>query len=114
MLLFASLAAIADDPAFALDEQQKAEIFTQAGTSLLGARDSITSLRARVGFFEAQIDGTATRNATEMTAMEYEKSALLQIDPYEAATKLEDVQFQLQSIYAVTVRMSQLSLANFL
>lgn len=47
MLLFASLAAIADDPAFALDEQQKAEIFTQAGTSLLGARDSITSLRAR-------------------------------------------------------------------
>ena len=114
MLLFASMAAIADDPLFALDEQQKTEIYTQAGTSLLGARDSITSLRAKVGFIEAQIDGAATRNAAEVTAMEFEKSALLQVDPYEAATKLEEVQFQLQSIYAVTVRMSQLSLANFL
>lgn len=113
-LLFASLAAVADDPVFGLDERQITEVFNQAGTSLLGARDSLTSLRAKVGVLEAQIDGSATRNAAEISAMEYEKSALLKVDPYEAATKLEEVQFQLQSIYSVTVRMSQLSLANFL
>jgi flagellar hook-associated protein 3 FlgL len=113
-LLFASLAALADDPAFGLDEKQITEVYNQAGASLLGSRDSLTSLRAKVGALKAQIDSSATRNATEMSAMEYEKSALLQVDPYEAATKLEEVQFQLQSIYSVTVRMSQLSLANFL
>jgi len=113
-LLFASIAAVADDPAFGLDEKQITEVYNRAGTSLLGASDFLTSLRAEVGVLEAQIDRTATRNAAEMTAMEYEKSALLQVDPYEAATKLEEVQFQLQSIYSVTVRMSKLSLANFL
>jgi len=113
-LLFASVAAVADDPAFGLDEKQITEVYNRAGTSLLGASDSLTSLRANVGVLEAQIDRTATRNAAEMSAMEYEKSALLQVDPYEAATKLEEVQFQLQSIYSVTVRMSKLSLANFL
>ncbi|WP_342845112.1 flagellin [Sulfitobacter sp. AS59] len=113
-LLFASVAAVADDPAFGLDEKQITEVYNRAGASLLGASDSLTSLRANVGVLEAQIDRTATRNAAEMSAMEYEKSALLQVDPYEAATKLEEVQFQLQSIYSVTVRMSKLSLANFL
>jgi flagellar hook-associated protein 3 FlgL len=113
-LLFASIAAVADDPAFGLDEKQITEVYNRAGTSLLGASDSLTSLRANVGVLEAQIDRSAARNAAEMSAMEYEKSALLQVDPYEAATKLEEVQFQLQSIYSVTVRMSKLSLANFL
>jgi flagellar hook-associated protein 3 FlgL len=114
MLLFASVAAVADDATFGLTTAEKAEVFSQAGTSLLGARDSIISLRSRVGFMEAQIDGAATRNAAEITVSEYEKTALLQVDPYDAATRLEEVQFQLQSLYSVTVRMSQLSLANFL
>ncbi len=114
MLRFASLAALADDPAFGLDAQQKASVFAEAGTSLLGARDGIISLRARTGFVEGQIDNVATRNAVERTSAEYEKGALLQVDPYDAATKLEEVQFQLQSLYSVTVRMSQLSLVNFL
>lgn len=114
MMLFASVAALADDPDFDLSEPDKADLFTQAGTSLLGARDSVISLRSKVGFVEAQIDGAAARNAAEMTTSEYEKTALLQVDPYEAATRLEEVQFQLQSLYSVTVRMSQLSLANFL
>ncbi|WP_245764245.1 flagellin [Sulfitobacter marinus] len=113
-LLFASVAALANDPAFDLDETQISEVFNRAGTSLLGASDSLTSLRAEVGVLEARLDSAATRNATEMSAIELEKSALLQADPYEAATKLEEVQFQLQSIYSVTVRMSKLSLANFL
>jgi flagellar hook-associated protein 3 FlgL len=46
--------------------------------------------------------------------MAFAKTGLLEIDPFEAATKLEEVQFQLQSLYSVTVRMSQLSLVKFL
>lgn len=114
MLRFASLAALAEDPSFGFTGSQKGEVFVDAGTSLLGARDAIISLRARTGFVEAQIEGISTRNAAEITSTEFEKSALLNVDPFEAATKLEDVQFQLQSLYSVTVRMSQLSLVNFL
>ena len=114
VLLFAGLAALADDPALAFADTQKAELFVEAGTSMLGARDAVIALRSRIGFVEAQIDGIATRNAAERTSAEFEKTSLLQVDPYETATKLEEVQFQLQSLYAVTAKMSQLSLVNFL
>lgn len=114
MLRFASLAALAEDPSFGFSGAQKSKVFVDAGTSLLGARDSVISLRSRTGFIEAQIEGISTRNAAEITSTEFEKSALLKVDPFEAATKLEEVQFQLQSLYSVTVRMSQLSLVNFL
>ena len=114
MLKFASLAALAGDSSLNFSRSQQAEIFLEAGTSLLGARDQVTALRSKVGGVEAQIDNATARHAAELTSTNYEKDALLSVDPYEAATKLEEVQFQLQSLYSVTVRMSQLSLVNFL
>lgn len=114
MLKFASLAALADDPSLGFDALQKSDVFLTAGTSLLGARDNLTALRSKIGFVEAQIDRATVRNTTELTSTGFERDALLSVDPYEAATRLEEVQFQLQSLYSVTARMSQLSLVNFL
>ncbi len=81
---------------------------------MLIAQDDVIALRADVGFVESRIEKVAARNAAEVTGLEFAKVALLEIDPYEAATRLEEAQFQLQSLYTVTVRMSQLSLVNFL
>lgn len=114
MLRFASVAALADEVNFGLSANEKSQVFVESGASLLGTRDAVISLQARTGFSEAQIDVISTRNATEITSSNFEKNALLNVDPYETATKLEEVQFQLQSLYSVTVRMSQLSLVNFL
>jgi len=110
----ASLAALATDPVFGFTPGQQSELFAKAGTEMIGARDQVTFLRARVGFTEGRIDETSSRNAAEVTGLEFARNALLAIDPFETATQLESVQFQLQSLYAVTVRMSQLSLVNFL
>lgn len=89
VMLHAAIASLADDPDFGFDDTQKAEIFVAAGQSLLGARDSVIALRSRTGFVEAHIEGITTQNAAERTSAEYEKTSLLQIDPYAAATKLE-------------------------
>ena len=62
----------------------------------------------------ARLDRIATRNAAEVTSLTMAKNTLLEADPFEAATKLEEAQFQLQSLYTVTVRSSELSLVNFL
>lgn len=109
-----ALAALATDPALGLTPDQQTELFGKAGAEMIGARDQITFLQARVGFSEARIDETSARNAAAMIGFEGARTALLSVDPYETATQLESVQFQLQSLYAVTVRMSQLSLVNFL
>ncbi len=110
----AAVAALAQDPGIALSRTQQTELFSLTAQELLQGQSSAINLQARVGFAEARLDVISTRNAAEVTSLNLARNALLDIDPYEAATRLEEAQFQLQSIYSVTVRMSQLSLVNYL
>ncbi|WP_171097850.1 transglycosylase SLT domain-containing protein [Ruegeria sp. HKCCD7255] len=69
---------------------------------------------AQLGAAEARIEQAATRNAAAMTSIEFARNQLIAADPYETATQLQTVQFQLESHYSVTVRNAGLSLVNFL
>jgi flagellar hook-associated protein 3 FlgL len=89
-------------------------LFGLSANELLQGQSGAVTLQSRVGFAQARIDTIATRNAAEVTSLQMARNALLEVDPFEAATKLEEAQFQLQSLYSVTVRMSQLSLVNYL
>lgn len=109
-----AVAALAEDPALGLTPAEKAEMFSTTGAGLLVGQSALTALRTGIGFSQARVDEIATRNAATQTGLEMSRNALLSVDPFETATKLEDVQFQLQSLYAVTVKSSQLSLVNFL
>lgn len=109
-----AVAALADDPALGFGPTERSALLKASGEGLLTSSGSIIPLRANIGFVEERIDDIATRNAVERTTLEYAKGELLAADPYETATRLEEVQFQLQSLYTVTVRSSELSLVNFL
>ncbi len=109
-----ALAALATDPVLGLDPANQVEVMRVAGEGLLTSQDKLTGLRADVGFAEARIEDVATRNASANTGLEYAKRELLAADPYETATRLQAVQFQLESLYSVTVRSSRLSLLSFL
>lgn len=114
VLRITALAALADDPAFGLTGTQQLELYRKTGQELLVAQDDIIAVQARVGFAEARIEEITTRNAAETTSLEFARGKLLAVDPFEAATRLEEVQFQLESLYSITVRMSKLNLASFL
>lgn len=114
VLRHTALAALSTDPTLGLNVQGQSALMNSSGIGIFEAESDITSLRADVGAAEARIDRSATRNAAERTSSEYAKGALLGIDQYEAATRLEEVQFQLESLYSVTVRLSRLSLLNFM
>jgi flagellar hook-associated protein 3 FlgL len=109
-----AVAALASDPALTLDGDTQNALLSSAGYGLLSAQDSLTQTRAELGFAQARIDEVATRNAASRLSLEYAQSGLLDADPFETATRLEEVQFQLESLYAVTVRSSQLSLLRFM
>ncbi|MEE4188164.1 MAG: flagellar hook protein [Roseobacter sp.] len=113
-LMYTAIAALADDPALGLSVTQQSELFRSMGLGLQSNQDQLTDLRSRIGVAEARIETINVRNVAEATSVEFARNALLLADPFETATKLENVQFQLQSLYAVTVRSSQLSLVNFL
>ncbi len=113
-LLFTSVAALADDPALGLSVSEQSELFEVTGLGLQSNQDGLTDLRSAIGVVEARIEMISVRNEAEETSVEFARNALLLADPFETATELENVQFQLQSLYSVTVRSSQLSLVNFL
>lgn len=109
-----AVAALASDATLALDVTQQSELFGITGLALQSGQDQMTDLRSRVGQVEARIEQIEVRNQAEETSTEYARNSLLEADPFETAMRLENVQFQLQSLYSVTVRNSQLSLVNFL
>lgn len=114
MLRDMAVVALAGDADLGFDRATRDELFQTASSRLLADRDALTSVRADLGFAEARIEEISARNAAARTSLEYSRSALLEADPFETATRLEEAQFQLESLYTVTVRTAKLSLLNFL
>ncbi len=114
VMMHSALAALVTDPTLGLDNAGQRALLLEAGEGLLVGNDGVIALRGNIGFAEARIEDTSARNAAELTSLQFARNAFLEADPYETATKLEDVQFQLQSLYSITVRMSELSLGNYL
>lgn len=113
-LKFTAIAALSAEASlgFSLDAKKQLQVF--AGEGLLTSQDGLTTIRADLGYAEERIDDNVARIAAEKTSLEYARGELLGVDPYETATKLENVQFQLESLYTITVRLSRLSLVEYM
>ncbi|WP_299662401.1 flagellin [uncultured Ruegeria sp.] len=109
-----AVAALATDDALGWAPGLRTELFTELGVGLANTQDATVNLRAQVGAAEARVEQAATRNAAAKTSAEYARNELIAADPYETAARLQTVQFQLESLYSVTVRNANLSLVTFL
>ena len=109
-----AMAALLDRGILAGDFDGRADLAHRAGLTLHVSQDSRTLLAARIGTVEAQIDAATTRNSAEDSALKILCSDIGSVDPYEAATRLETVQAQLESLYLITSRVQRLSLAEYI
>ena len=109
-----AVAAVISDTGLALPRDQRTALFTQLGVDLANTQNDTVNLRAQVGSAESRIEQAATRNSAARTSLEFSRNELLAADPYQTAAQLQTVQFQLESLYSVTVRNAGLSLVNFL
>lgn len=109
-----SIAALLDDPGVTLTSAEQFDLASQMGIDLLSSQELITDIRADLGFAESRIDRAATRLAAEMTSLKLVQTELLTVNPYDTASELETVQVRLETLYAITSRMSRLNLVNYL
>ncbi len=109
-----ALAAIAGDEVLAFDMGIKQDMLTSASLGMIDEMQSFVGLRADVGSVEARIADSATRNASERSAINLAKLELIEADPFETATRYESARSQLETLYAVTARSQRLSLVDFL
>ncbi|MRX49806.1 hypothetical protein GI374_04930 [Paracoccus sp. S-4012] len=95
-----------------LPPDEKSRLVTAAGTRLLSAGDGLTQLRAGQGVLEAQVERARLRNDYERSAVEMAYANIVTPDPYRAAAALSEAQSGLETLYAITARLSRMSLAE--
>lgn len=96
------------------DISERAKLSRHAGEKLLSSQTDMSALRARLGTAEAYIEDVTVKNAAQSTALELARSELVAAEPYETAAALQSAQTQLETLYALTARLSRLSLADYL
>lgn len=109
-----ALAALLDGGLMAGDKTARGQIAERAGNWILTAEPGLTALRAELGTAEARIDAAAVRNTAEGSALAIARNTLIGADPYDSAAELEAVQTQLETLYTLTARIAQLSLADYI
>lgn len=109
-----ALVALIDRGNVVPDTDTALELAQTAGTALLQSNSDRAILAGTLGLAQGRIDQAQTRNQAEDAALQMAQSDLVAVDPYEAATRMEAAQSQLETLYAITARLSRLSLVDFL
>lgn len=97
-----------------LNQRVRAETLSDASLGLLKGRSEIIALEARVGAGAASIEDAMVRIDTERDGLRRARLDLLAADPYETATRLQQTEVQISTIYALTARLSGLNLVSYL
>lgn len=93
---------------------ERAALARDAGTALVAAGAGVAGLRAEIGTVEARIAEARVASAAERAATETVRNDLLRADPAATALALQQVSGQLETLFALTARLSRLSLTAFL
>lgn len=114
ILRHTAMAMIAGDETMSLSTNTRRAMMEAAGSGLLTAQEGLTEVRADLGYVQERVDDTKARYAMSKSGLEMAKNELISVDQYESATRLQNVQHQLESLYTMTVRLSKLSLMDYL
>lgn len=109
----ATLAA-AEPGAWSAPAAERADLLRSAAQETRQSTQGLTALRARLGQDEEAIRLGIDATAAERAALQLARNELTAVDPFVAATRFNDLQGQLETLYTVTARLSGLSLTNFL
>jgi flagellar hook-associated protein 3 FlgL len=109
-----AMAALVADGALSGLHEERVALTQTAATHVIAGDHALSALRAEVGTVEAQIEGARTRNSAEISALEMARNEIISVDPYDTATELQAVEFQLETLYTITARLSRLRLTDYL
>jgi flagellar hook-associated protein 3 FlgL len=91
-----------------------AALLGEAAATLGAAADGRAMLAGRIGQTQARIDAAMVRHATEADALAIRRNTMTEADPYATGSALSTLQDRLEAVYAITARLSRLSLADFM
>lgn len=109
-----AMGTILSSSAFSGSTNEKVKLARSASEKIMTASGGIVDLQATIGNSEAAAQSALVRNGAEATSLELARSEAVGIDPYDAAAKLQTAQTQLETLFALTARISRLSLVDYI
>lgn len=79
-----------------------------------GATGELGTLQATTGIAEKRVTDASDRLRVQSDLFEKQIGNLINVDPYEAATRVNDLLSHIQTSYALTARIQQLSILNYI
>lgn len=113
-LKYFAMGALAADPAAPLSKEDRTTLQQAAGEGLMTVSSQITSVQSSLGSVQGLIEQGSARLAAKTSSLGIARNDLVLVDPFETATKLQNVQLQLETHYTLTARLSRLSLTEYL
>ncbi|SFP65725.1 flagellin N-terminal helical domain-containing protein [Tranquillimonas alkanivorans] len=86
----------------------------EAFDALQSGTQGVLEAETRLGAQQARLERTLTGQQDRMALYNSQVLELEGVDPYEAASRMSELQTQLEASYAVTARLSKLSFLNFM
>ncbi|MBO6814766.1 MAG: flagellar hook-associated family protein [Rhizobiaceae bacterium] len=98
----------------AITEETMTALATKAFEQMANAVSQLGDEQSRLGVVEERVKTATERMDFQKTILTNQLSGLVDVDPYEAATRLTNLTTSLEASYAVTARIQSLSLLNFI
>lgn len=96
------------------NSQEQATLLRASGERLLAADAKLVGLQADLGVQESRLNAAEVELKTQKDALQTARADLVGADPFETATRLQEVEGQLELLYSMTSRLSRLNLVDFL
>lgn len=109
-----ALATLAAEGSLTPEPDSQAVFAEAAAERMMQGERMVIDTSARLGVAEGRLEAARVQAEATRTALQLEEARMTEADPYQTATELENVSRQLESLFVLTARLSQLSLTNFI
>lgn len=109
-----AIASLINDPILGMNSETRAILAQKTGETMSAAQGEIIALGAKIGITEKRIEAAQARNTDALFAYEKIQAQLVGNDPERNVIELQAAQTNLETLYTVTSRLSQLSLVKLL
>ncbi|WP_022705954.1 hypothetical protein [Paracoccus zeaxanthinifaciens] len=106
--------ALMDRGVLAGDKAAQGELVRAGGQAMIAADTAILTEMGSIGLKQEVVERARVTNTAAISTFEIARTDIRGADAFETAAALTEVEGQLEALYAVTARLSRLSLVDYL
>lgn len=109
-----ALASLVDQGIVDPATDEAVDLLGRASAILLNADQDLVDMRAEIGNAQERNESQLAELTSAQFALEQARNSLTEVDTFETAVELENAENQLRALYALTAKLSGLSLTEFI